>query len=316
MFSKIITTSVIRSTQQGESLGGIYVIDLNSAKTKKVIDWNKMDIDWAGRGADRGLRGIAFHDKKIYIAASDEIYEYDQKFILNNSYKNKYLKHCHEIYIFENKLYLTSTGYNSILEFDLKSKKFVQGYYLKFTKIKVKLSVFVKTRPTLVMYNSNRNNGPKLGDIVHLHNVFIEKNKIYFAGTKLNRLFYIEDRKIKIYGNIPFYTHNARPYKNGLLYNHTAFNGVEYIDKKGKSLKFFKIKEYPNERLLNLNIPKDHVRKSFCRGLCVYKKYIIVGLSPATISIYKIGEQKPLKTINISMDIRNAIHGLEIWPFK
>jgi len=52
MFSKIITTSVIRSTQQGESHGGVYVIDLNSAKAKKVIDWNKMNIDWAGRGVD------------------------------------------------------------------------------------------------------------------------------------------------------------------------------------------------------------------------------------------------------------------------
>jgi len=47
MFPKIITTLVIRSTQQGESHGGVYVIDLNSAKAKKVIDWNKMNIDWA-----------------------------------------------------------------------------------------------------------------------------------------------------------------------------------------------------------------------------------------------------------------------------
>jgi len=127
-FPKIITTSVIRSTQQGESHGGVYLIDLNSEKVKQVIDWNKMDIDWAGRGMDRGLRGIAFHDKKIYIAASDKIFEYDQNFKLINSYINRYLKHCHEIFIINSKLYSTSTGYNSILEFDLVSEKFVYGY--------------------------------------------------------------------------------------------------------------------------------------------------------------------------------------------
>jgi len=33
-----------------------------------------MDIDWVGRGADRGLRGIVFYDGNIYIAASDEIF--------------------------------------------------------------------------------------------------------------------------------------------------------------------------------------------------------------------------------------------------
>jgi hypothetical protein len=316
-FPKIITTSVIRSTHQGDSHGGVYLIDLNSAKVKQVINWNKIDIDWAGRGWDRGLRGIAFFKEKIYIAASDEIFEYDQNFKLICSYENRYLKHCHEIFRFEDKLYLTSTGYNSILEFDLKSKKFVQGYYLKFSKLKVKLSIFFKIKPSLIIFNPNsNNNGPELEDIIHLNNVFIEKNKLYFAGTKLNRLYYIENKKLKIYSNIPFYTHNAQPYKNGILLNHTSLNRVEYLNHKGKLVEFFKIIKYPNEKLLNSDISKDHARQSFCRGVCVYKNYIIVGSSPATISIYKIGKQEPLKSINISMDVRNAIHGLEIWPFE
>jgi len=88
-FPKIITTSVIRATHQGDSHGGVYLIDLNSAKVKQVISWNKMDIDWAGRGWDRGLRGIAFFKEKIYIAASDEIFEYVQNFKLICSYKNR-----------------------------------------------------------------------------------------------------------------------------------------------------------------------------------------------------------------------------------
>ena len=41
-----------------------------------------MDIDWRGRGADRGLRGIAFHDETVYIAASDELFAYTPDFRL------------------------------------------------------------------------------------------------------------------------------------------------------------------------------------------------------------------------------------------
>ena len=49
---------------------------------RQVVDWNTMDIDWQGRGWDRGLRGIAFHDETVYIAASDELFAYTPDFEL------------------------------------------------------------------------------------------------------------------------------------------------------------------------------------------------------------------------------------------
>ena len=72
----VITTSVIRSAHQGESHGGIYLVDLESGTATQKTDWNNCDIDWEGRGGDRGLRGIAFHGQDIYVAASDEIIIY------------------------------------------------------------------------------------------------------------------------------------------------------------------------------------------------------------------------------------------------
>jgi len=49
-------------------------------RVHQTIDWNTTDIDWQGRGWDRGLRGIAFDDEKIYIAASDELFVYTSEF--------------------------------------------------------------------------------------------------------------------------------------------------------------------------------------------------------------------------------------------
>ena len=57
---KVLMTDVIRSTQQGDSHGGAYLIDLQAGSFEQVLDWNTVEIDWAGRGMGRGLRGDLF----------------------------------------------------------------------------------------------------------------------------------------------------------------------------------------------------------------------------------------------------------------
>jgi len=39
------------------------------------------------------------------------------------------------------------------------------------------------------------------------------------------------------------------------------------------------------------------------------------GSSPSTISIYDLADNKTLLSVNLTMDVRNAIHGLEKWPY-
>ena len=94
---RMIATSVVRATNQGESHGGVYLVDLLGGSFEQVIDWNEASISWEGRGADRGLRGIAFHEDLVLLAASDEIFVYDTELRLVGSHRNRYLKHCHEI---------------------------------------------------------------------------------------------------------------------------------------------------------------------------------------------------------------------------
>jgi hypothetical protein len=69
----VVLSSVIRSAHQGESHGGVYLVDMASGQVEQVLDWNRAEIDWEGRGGDRGLRGIAFHGDRLFLAASDEI---------------------------------------------------------------------------------------------------------------------------------------------------------------------------------------------------------------------------------------------------
>jgi glutamine cyclotransferase len=64
------------------------------------------------------------------------------------------------------------------------------------------------------------------------------------------------------------------------------------------------------------NVPKDHARQAFGRGLCMTKEGLAIGgSSPSTITAYDLESGKIIKSLNLTMDVRNSIHGLEIWPF-
>lgn len=318
-FPKVIVSSVIRSSHQGESHGGLYLLDLEKEHFRKVLDWNDCNINWEGRGGDRGLRGIAFHKEDIYIAASDEIFIMDRDFSIKDSIKNRYMKHCHEIFIYEDTLYITSTGFDSVLEFNILSQKFVRGYYLRYRGIiipRILKKVNVNIMPGLKIFNPNSNDGPEAGDNLHINNVYCENSVIYVSGTRLRGILYIRDLKARSLARIPYGTHNARPFKKGILLNNTRAESIQYIDRSGKIKASFLIKRYNEKELLNSKLPKDHARQAFARGLCVYKNdYIIGGSSPSTISLYHFDDQIPLKAINLTLDIRNAVHGLEVWPF-
>ena len=131
VFPKIICSSVVRSSQQGDSHGGLYLVDLDKMSFEQVVDWNEEQIDWEGMGGERGLRGIAFYNQKIICATSSQLLFFDQEFNLLNIYTNKYLSGCHEICVEANTLFITSTDFDSILEFDLQTNKFISAYFYR-----------------------------------------------------------------------------------------------------------------------------------------------------------------------------------------
>lgn len=318
-FPKVVVSSVIRSSKQGESHGGVYIVDLETDSCEQVIDWNDPAINWSGRGGDRGLRGIALFDDKVYMAASDEIFVYDKDFDLVASFKNEYLKHCHEILIDGETLFITSTGYDAIMEFDLRSKSFVKGYHLRFGRLwRYLYRHGLGPCPALQTFDPNTERGPKLTGtgFLHINNVFFSDGAIYFSGTRIKHLFCISGEELHTYAKVPYRTHNAQPYKDGVLLNDTNANRVAYLDKQGQEIASFPIKKYPESDLQMAELPKDHARQGFARGLCVTDDGLLVaGSSPATVSVYRFGDPTALKTVNIAMDVRNTIHGLEIWPY-
>jgi len=304
---KLIATSVVRGSQQGESHGGVFTVDFEIQDGAQHVDWNTDAIDWEGRGADRGLRGITFDGDNIYIAASDELFVYDRDFNMLRSYKNRYLKHCHEICRVENRIFLTSTGFDSLLAFNLESRKFDWGFQLQ--KPYNDWSGFA--------FDPQSESGPRPVNDLHINMVYMDTTGIYVSGLRTNALLHINDRmEVSAVCNLPGGTHNARPWKDGVIFNDTASDCVRYVGRDGAE-KAYQIHSYDEADIVFAGVDDSKVaRQAFGRGLCpIDDRFIAAGSSPSTITLYDTEMNQKVGFVNLSMDIRNAIHGLEVWPY-
>ncbi len=304
---RLIATSVVRGSQQGESHGGIYTVDFEKQSGELHVDWNTSDIDFEGRGADRGLRGIAFDGENIYVAASDELFCYDRNFRIDRSFKNRYLKHCHEICRKDRRLFLTSTGFDSILAFNLETLTYEWGFRL--TRAYGKWDGYT--------FDPRTNTGPAAVNDFHINSVYVDDGGIYLGGLHTRACLHLDHHwKITEYCSLPQGVHNARPWKAGVLFNDTKSDAVRHVSQDGQQSAFH-IRTYPEDTVEFAGVDDTKIaRQGFGRGLCVVSdRLIAAGSSPSTISLYDIQSRQLVGSVNLSMDIRNAIHGLELWPW-
>jgi len=305
---KLLATSVVRGSSQGESHGGAYLIDFDQQTVEQKLDWNTADIDWRGRGADRGLRGIAFDADTIYIAASDELFAYTPEFELLGSWRNSYLRYCHEIFVWDRALFIASTGYDSILRFNLDEQLFEHGIHVDTQQFRFKA----------VLYDPNKNDGPLLLNKLHINSVHCEKGGMYIAGAKTGGMLHFNGQSVLMAAELPQGTHNARPFRNGVLFNDTNVDRLRYCGRgDGAEDRAMAVPKFEPKELANAELDDHRVaRQGFARGLAVLSESIVaVGSSPSTVTIYDLAKNKQLGFVNLTKDIRNAIHGLEVWPY-
>jgi hypothetical protein len=313
----LLCSSVVRSVHQGESHGGLYLVDLERDEATQVLDWAEAAIDWEGRGGDRGLRGIAFHGGLIYLAASDEIFVYDRDFNRQGSIRNPYLKHCHEITVHGDALYIASTGFDSVLEMDLVSRRFTRGWTLRYSDAwKFRRTLRLRIKPAFSSFDPNGREGPRPGDSSHINSVVVDDGAVYACGTRLSALWHIDEPGLQRYARTPFGTHNARPFRDGVIFNHTRTDRIAYSSRGGHVLRSVALPTYEAAALEHADLPSDLARPTFGRGLAVTDQGLVAGgSSPATVTLYDLDAEESVRSVNITMDVRNAVHGLEVWPY-
>jgi hypothetical protein len=115
---------------------------------------------------------------------------------------------------------------------------------------------------------------------------------------------------------LPAGVHNARPFEGGLLYNDTVADRLRCV-RPGQSWSF-EVPRVDPATLTHTDLDDSRIaRAGFARGLCVVDGTRIAGgSSPSTLALYDVERGRRLATATLSHDIRNAIHGLEVWPWE
>jgi hypothetical protein len=305
---KLVTTSVVRGSHQGESHGGLYLLDLETQEITQALDWDHVGIDWQGRGWDRGLRGIAFDGGTIYVAASDELFAFAHDFTPVGSWRNPYLKHCHEIAAWERTLFLASTGFDAVLSFDLDRREFTWAMHVITQQFRFLGRAF----------DPRKDDGPLMLNKLHLNNLHCTKGGMYLSGLRTGGMLLFNGREIQMAVELPPGTHNARPFRDGVLFNDTEANVLRYAGRgEGREDRAMRVPAYPPEALLHGGMDRSGLaRQGFARGLAVLSDSLVAGgSSPSTVSVYDLPGNKRVLSVNLTMDVRNAIHGLEVWPY-
>jgi hypothetical protein len=70
---------------------------------------------------------------------------------------------------------------------------------------------------------------------------------------------------------------------------------------------------YPEESLMNRGIGDSGIaRQGFARGSPSCR---IHSSSPSTVTVYDLPRNERMASVNLTLDVRNAIRGLEVWPY-
>jgi len=304
---KFIASSVVRGDRRVGSHGGVYTIDFEKQAVDKIFDLDDSEIDFKGGSGDRGMRGIATAGEDILVASSDVLFRCDPKFEIKTFSRNHYLDDCHEICEYDGKIFLTSPGFDSLLAFDLESKTYIWGFHL----------VRQYDEWAGHTFDPATDKGPVAVNDYQLNTVHVDKTGIYFSGQNTNAMLHLDnDMQVSEICSLPAGTHDARPYRNGVLFNDTSSDCVRYAGRNGESLAF-KTEAFDESDIDFADVEDaDTRRQGFARGLCtVGDRFVAAGSSPSTISLYDFESEQKVGSVNLSLDIRNAIQGLTIWPF-
>jgi len=304
---KLITTFAVRGSAQGESHGGACIIDIEAQDVRQVLDWDTVNSDRRGGDGDRGLRGVAIDGATVYVVASEELFAFTKDFEPIGSWRNRYLKYAHEICIYERKLYITSTGYDSVLAFDLDERRFFWALHIDLDRFNFKGST----------YDPMGDEGPLLLNKLHLNSVHANENGLYIAGAKSAGMLHFNGETVYVASTLPKGVHNAQPWRDGVLFNDSDAKAVRYASRSGEEDRAVKVPKYESTDDDSLGVEDSQAAgPDFARGLCaINDRVVAAGSSPATISVHDLQASRTLLSVNLSKDLRTAIHGIQIWPF-
>lgn len=300
----VAVSSVVRGARKGTGHGGLYIVDLELREVRQELNWDDSSIDFAGDGGDRGLRGIEIVGDRIFVASSRAIHIFDWRFRLQQSVSSPCLGQAHEIVFREGFLWVTSTAFDSVLALNTQTLRFEFGLQIRAVAGEVEAAPFDPERESITR-----------GDTLHLNSIALQGQDIVISGLRWPHAFRIKDGNLETDRALPLGTHNVLPTPWGWAFNDSARDQV--VVERGQETEAYAVPRYPISELDGLDTANGPLaRAGFARGLVLADDGVLIGgSSPSTVTAWDLGAKRAVASIRISRDVRQAVHGLALWPF-
>lgn len=295
---KIAITTVVRAAKHGDVHGGFYVIDYPS---KEVLFHSTCAEDFAGdneRGGERGLRGIAVVDDKIYIAGSNSISILDSETFkpIASRHDRIYLNSVHEICYHDDHLWVTSTGQDCVVKLD-KYLNVIDCWHIVGVQHEIHHTVANKVKVESVS---------GLQDKIHVNSISAHNDRLVFSGalTPLYDFDTLEEVQDLVLGG---FTHNFEEYPDLVLANKTYVQKLEVITDYDRV--FYPIPPHMGK----IDRIDDEIAKSnWLRGMARKDNLVFLGSSPARILVFDLDTRAFIDEIKLSSDPRCCVHGIDL----
>ena len=302
----LIATSAIRDKRLGLRHEGAYLVDLEQGRAARVFDENPFAINRSQAGWAGGIRGIAFGDEQVFVASGDELFVFSFALEPVASYRSPYLRECQGLALFRRRLFLVSAACDSVLGFDIDEMRFSLGLHL------VAGEKDFRGMP----FDPAGQKGPQFVNNLELNSVYCDDKGMFISGRRSHGLMVYGGRRIARYATLPEGVHDARPWRDGVLFNDSEAGVVRFVTPERNHV--FQVPHWPVEdghvaaggKLASSHFP-------LARGLCTIDDHTIAGgSSPSTVTLHDVEAMKTKLTIKLSDDPRSAISSLAVWPFR
>ena len=208
--------------------------------------------------------------------------------------------------LFENRIYIISAAFDSLLAFDLELGRFAWGLQLSNDEAGLRAAPF---DPVGTLGPSPRNR-------LQLQSVHADARGLFLSGPETMGLWHFDGTRIAQLVSLPEGPRDAMPWRDGVLFNDSSADAVRFITPEDNRV--FPVMPYPEEAY-EREQPMDTAvaRPGFARGLCVLdEQQFVSGSSPLTVTLHDIETMKTRQRFNLSMDVRHCVHSLVSWPFE
>lgn len=313
---RFFVTTVLRGSRPEEMTGYIMELDwLGGEVTKSVpIPLESGNPMWNGRGGNRGGRGMAVHDGKLYVAVATSLLVYDHDLNKIDEISHKHLAGLHEIAIDHRGIWINSTVHDLILlmDFDGKAKKeFWLSEHaelqqeLGYTGRELMLDLDFPTESFTEDYDKYCKD-----ERLHLNSLTIRDGRVYTLACRRRALLAIDARgevEVVIHDAALNCPHNCEFTPDGLVaINDTVNQAVRLYDPKtGKRIRTV------NTCIDGQAQSAQFARAGWQRGMAaVGEGVFLVGTSPATVFELDINRGVIGRTVRMDDDVRHCVHGL------